>query len=563
MNNKPGPCADAVLRPLSFILCTASCVLNPSTLILAVALMTTAAPAAPKQAIESRIERTEKWIASANNLRNMLWNDPHRPTYHFMPREAWMNDINGCIFWKGRYHIFYQYNDTGAYWHLIQWGHASSVDLVHWVHHPAVMKTDPNGPDREGVYSGGAFLTKEGVPAFIYHGRPDGTCIATADDDMLLSWTKHPANPVIKVPKEGDPGYGKYIVYDPCAWLYKGKYYALIGNYAAGRKGREGDTTYLFTSDDLVDWQFICRFYKADLDIKEPREDCAVPDFFPIGDKWMLLFTSHLQGTQYYIGTWEGREFTPERHAWMHWPGGHLGGPRSMLDGRGRRLFFDWVTEEARPRERQRASGWSGVTTLPRVLTLRNDGTLGIEPVPEIEVLRYNHRSYEDISLEDGCAKNFSGVKGNTMELAVEIDPGTAAEVGVKVLCSPDGSEQTPVVYDHTAGVLKVVVGKSSLDEAIKYMYYRNSSATNELPEDKRYVTAQEAPFRLAEDETLKLRIFLDRSIMEVFANGRQCITQRVFPTRPDSTGVSLYSRGGKAKVKTLDAWKMAPANSY
>ena len=353
---------------------------------------------AAEENLQDQIKETEGWIASANKLRDKLYNDPHRPTYHFMPREAWMNDINGCIFWKGRYHIFYQSNPEGAYWKLIQWGHASSTDLVNWVHHPIVMATDPDGPDHGGVYSGGAFVTKEGVPAFIYHGRPDGTCIATADDDLLIKWTKHPKNPVIKVPRQGDPGYGKYIVYDPCAWLWKGTYYALIGNYFPGQRGVTGDTTFLFKSQDLVDWDYVCQFYESKREWTGAGDDCAVPDFYRLGDKWMLLFTSHLTGTQYYLGTWGGEKFTPETHGWMHWPGGHMGGPRTMLDGKGRRLFFEWI-REMRGRNRQRASGWSGVTSLPRILSLRKDGTLGIEPVPEIEVLRYNRRTHRNITL--------------------------------------------------------------------------------------------------------------------------------------------------------------------
>jgi len=75
--------------------------------------------------------------------------------------------------------------------------------------------------------------------------------------------------------------------------------------------------------------------------------------------------------------------------------------------------------------------------------------------------------------------------------------------------------------------------------------------------------TAQEALFELRKDEPLKLRIYLDRSIMEIYANGRQCITQRVWPTRRDSVEVRLFSSAGAAKVKVLDAWDMAPSNPY
>ena len=160
---------------------------------------------------EQEIEATEKQIAMARQLRHSFRRDSQRPAYHFLPPAAWMNDINGTLFWQGRYHIFYQYNPDAAYWERIQWGHASSVDLVHWVHHPTVLTPDPDGPDRQGCYSGGAFIDKEGVPTFIYYGPPEGICLASSRDDLLLQWEKHPDNPVIPAPRPGGAFRGAII----------------------------------------------------------------------------------------------------------------------------------------------------------------------------------------------------------------------------------------------------------------------------------------------------------------------------------------------------------------
>ena len=128
--------------------------------------------------INTEIEKTEQLIGRTRELRDKFQNEPHRPTYHFMPPWGWMNDINGAIFWKGRYHVFYQHNPDAAYWKLgCRWGHASSVDLVHWVHHPIALAPTLDGPDRTGCFSGGAFVSKEGTAMFIYHGSPYGTCL--------------------------------------------------------------------------------------------------------------------------------------------------------------------------------------------------------------------------------------------------------------------------------------------------------------------------------------------------------------------------------------------------
>ncbi|HIC68267.1 MAG TPA: hypothetical protein EYO90_01905, partial [Candidatus Latescibacteria bacterium] len=107
---------------------------------------------------KTEIDKTEALIDSAHALKDALRQDRHRPTYHFLPPAGWMNDINGAIFWQGRYHIFFQHNPEGGWWKWMQWGHASSVDLVHWVHHPIALTPTPGGPDRDGCFSGGAFL---------------------------------------------------------------------------------------------------------------------------------------------------------------------------------------------------------------------------------------------------------------------------------------------------------------------------------------------------------------------------------------------------------------------
>ena len=520
--------------------------------------------------LKTEIKITEELISSAKELREKFWRDPHRPCYHFMPPAAWMNDINGTIFWKGRYHIFYQHNPDGAYWKWMQWGHASSIDLVHWTHHPIALTPTLEGADRDGCFSGGAVVNNflppvfrssllrkglNGVPTFIYHGVPEGTCIATSEDDDLIKWAKHAGNPVIPVPEPDSPDFGKYAVYDPCAWKRGDTYYALCG----GLDPQGGDTAYLFKSPDMIHWEYLNPFYKSDRRWTEVDEDCAVPNFFPIGSKYMLLFCSHLQGTQYYIGRYEGDQFYPESHARMSWPGGLLGGGITMLDGKGRRLFFDWI-RGIRGVDAERASGWSGVMTLPRVLSLPDDSILRIEPAPELEILRYNSRKFENIRLSANSELPLSNVSGDCLEMALEIEPEDAGEFGLKVRCSPDGEEQTAVAYSFEEKSLKVYVSKSSLDENIRYYYYRNQGALDRLPESERIVKAQKAPFELKAGETLKLRIFLDRSVLEVFANGRQCITQRIYPTRSDSLRVVLFSGSGSLKVRSVEAWDMAPA---
>jgi len=469
--------------------------------------------------------------------------DPHRPRYHFTAPEGICMpfDPNGAIFWRGKYHLMYIFQEDGKHC----WGHASSVDLVHWTYHPTALEPRPGDVDK-GIFSGNAFVNKKGEATILYHGVQAGNCIATCAEEDLVHWTKLPTNPIVPIPKQGDPGYGKYSSWDPHGWLQGDTYYGIFG----------GATATLFRAKNLDHWEYVSPFIGPDPQWTDKDEDCSCPDFFPLGDKWMLLCISHKRGCRYYLGQWKDEKFVPEIHARMNWPGGTFFAPESLLDGKGRRIFWAWVLDR-RPADVIRASGWSSEMSLPRVLSLAADGTLRIEPVEELKMLRLNPRKQENLALVADSETTVKDVRGDCLELAVEIQPQGAREIGVKVRCSPDGEEETVISYDSQAKVLKIGLSKSSLDKRIEYRTFCMTRVENPV------VQAQEAPFELRPGEPLRLRIFLDRSMLEVFANGRQCVTQRIYPTREDSLGVSLFARGGSALVRSLDAWDMAASNPW
>jgi sucrose-6-phosphate hydrolase SacC (GH32 family) len=181
-----------------------------------------------------------------------------------------------------------------------------------------------------------------------------------------------------------------------------------------------------------------------------------------------------------------------------------------------------------------------------------------------LDVLRYNHRSANKIAELSNCAIILAAVRGDCLEISLVIEPGDAKEFGLKVRCSPDGAEETGITCTPAAQTLKIELGKSTLDSSVKYQAYNGKFAQQyNLPLEKHLVTEQVAPFELKPGEPLRLRVFLDRSVLEVFANDRQCITQRIYPSRADSLGVALFARGGKAKVKSFDAWDINPTNSW
>ncbi len=499
----------------------------------------------------------ERFLRAAVELRARYHADPHRPRYHFVPLTGWMNDINGPLFWNGRCHIFYQAQPSGIFTTGAHWGHASSVDLVHWVHYPPALAPSPDGPDRIGCFSGG-MVVNGGVPTAVYHGQPDGLCLATSTDPELIRWTKHPANPVIRTDPPNlwhgswfPPGWEQ----DPCAWGAEGRWYALRG----GRDHERGDAAFLYRSDDLVRWQALGSFYDSDRRWTHVDEDCSVPDFFPLADRHVLLFGSHILGTQCYVGRLAGERFLPEAHRRFSWPGSVNAGAATMLDGGGRRVFFTWLLEGRTPAA-IKASGWAGAMSLPRVLTLLPGNLVGVEPVPELEALRGRGRVLEGITVPAGSEVELPGVRGDCLELALEIEPGTAREVGVVVRKSPGGEERTAIVYDPQRSVLRIDASRSTLDPACPPRRYMNPAVRPPAAEEA--IDEPEPPLALAPGEPLSLRVFLDRSVLEVFANGRQAVAHRLYPLRPDSLGTAVSARGGSCFVRVARAWDLASVNS-
>ncbi len=95
--------------------------------------------------------------------------DTNRPQYHLLPAANWMNDPNGPIYWKGKYHMFHQYNPHAAVWGDMHWAHAVSPDMVYWQHLPVALAPTKGGPDEDGCFSGSAVVF-HGVPTFLYTG---------------------------------------------------------------------------------------------------------------------------------------------------------------------------------------------------------------------------------------------------------------------------------------------------------------------------------------------------------------------------------------------------------
>ena len=169
-----------------------------------------------------------------------------RPLFHLAARTGWMNDPNGFSFYKGNYHLFYQYHPYDSHWGPMHWGHGVTKDLIHWEYLPAAMA--PDMPyDRDGCFSGSAVELDDGRQLLMYTGvvkevQPDGSkreiqtqCIAVGDG---LNYEKYGENPVLTrtdLPEGGSP----FDFRDPRIWREgDGTFRCVAGNCTDDKDGR-------------------------------------------------------------------------------------------------------------------------------------------------------------------------------------------------------------------------------------------------------------------------------------------------------------------------------------
>ena len=462
--------------------------------------------------------------------------DRHRPIYHYVNPEGSLNDPNGLCFWQGRWHLFYQaYPPEDPRQH---WGHAVSDDLIHWRDLPLAIYPNPE----EKCFSGTTFVEKDRVIA-MYHGTRAGTMCAVSSDPLLLNWDKVTGQPVIPYAKPGEDPL-PYNIFDPCIWSRNGVYYALTaGTLDEGPGGKKVRAEFLHRSKDLATWEYLHPFLEDD-QYGLIGDDGACPYFWPIGDRHILLHFSHMSGGKYLLG-----DYDTAREKFLVTAAGDFNfgaaapsgvhAPSATPDGKGGVIVL-FNMNPGKP-----TRGWNQIMTLPRHLTLHGKEDLRVEPAGDIQSLRGAHERVENMTLPANEEVVLDKVSGNAIELVAEIDPKGSPVVELNVLRSPGGEECTRIMF-------------------YKHRGYRGTSLISidtsraSLAPDVQCRAPETAPVYVGNKEPLQLRVFVDRSVVEVFVNGKQCLGVRVYPEREDSLGVSLRAQGREAMLRSLDAWHMA-----
>ncbi|WOL13670.1 beta-fructofuranosidase 1-like [Canna indica] len=529
--------------------------------------------------------------------------DWQRTAFHFQPLNNWMNDPNAPLFYKGWYHLFYQYNPSGAVWGNITWGHAVSRDLVRWFHLPLALFPD-QWYDSNGAWTGSAtVLPSDGRLVVLYTGSTNESVqvqnlVVPADpnDSLLLRWSKSDANPVLLPPA----GVAPYDFRDPTtAWIdSEGFWRVAIGTKDDAHAG----IAIVYRTADFLNYELLPGVLHRV--VGTGMWECV--DFYPVatggnamgegldasvpagnGVKHVLKASMDDDRHDYYaIGSYD-----LEKNAWvpdnpeadvgigLRYDWGKFYASKTFFDpAKQRRVLWGWVGEtdsEAADVKK----GWASLQAIPRtvVFDVKTGSNLIQWPVEEVESLRMSSRKYGNIKLVPGSIFPLD-VVGMATQLDIvaefEIDPvaltatveadvgyncstsgGAAARgmlgpFGLLVLADEGLSEQTAVYFYIAKGTDGQLTTHFCHDET-------RSSRANDIV---KRVVGSRVP--VLDGEKLSVRILVDHSIVESFGQkGRACITSRVYPTRAiySAARVFLFNNASSANVitKSITTWQM------
>jgi len=469
--------------------------------------------------------------------------DPRRPQYHLLPAANWMNDPDGPVYWRGEYHMFYQYNPGAPVWGDMHWGHAVSPNMVHWRHLPIALAPTPGGPDAAGCFTGSALYDGERV-AVLYtgvvsvpereatihdgvHSLRESQCLAFAAGDDLRTWSKVPS-PVIAAPPAGLDVIG---FRDPAAWREGKIWWMVIGSGIRGR----GGVALLYRSHDLHLWEYLHPLAEGSLSrTASPAEggdmwEC--PDFFPLGDRHVLIHSTGGK-TYWQSGVFDASAlvFRAERSGVLDH--GSFYAAKTQLDQSQNRILWGWIPETRSVAE-YRAAGWAGMMSLPRLLCLDANHDLETRPAPEVVQLRSreqqlrlsgdevaDRRQLASMRIDNCCGEIVCSFRRGT-------DPVTIS------LLSPEGGGQSWLTcrYDPTRADQVVIDGKVMSLGAGK-------------------------------SHNLELCFLIDGSVIECFANRHSAFTKRFYYSGSNAPAIGAQITGNMASLTALKMWQLSPISN-
>lgn len=454
----------------------------------------------------------------------------YKPTYHFFPGKNWMNDPNGVCWYKGSYHLFYQYNPDGDQWGNLHWGHAVSEDCVHWNHLPTAL-----APSRElgEIHCFSGCASTDGERPLLYYtsvGREeDGRDCRTGaqqwcavSEDGMNTWKKYQGNPIMTAEIHGNLNVLEWR--DPYVWKEEDGWYMVLGAELEGR-----GSVLLYHSPDQFHWEF-CHVLMRSERPEDRILEC--PNYFYLDGKAILVVSPDAM-PYYWIGTQDhDHRFFPEQFGIIDhsgWNGFYA--PNSFVDNQGRRIMIGWLTEKGRGD--LDIPGWQGIQSLPRELTLEPDG-LRMKPLEELTSLRDEKVEYEHLTV---CGRWESEIRTRAAEIVLNAESLCLGEgFELRVFAAEDESEQTVIRYHRASDELMIDRSHSN-----------RKNITDRTP-----LTVKGTH---SEDGKLNLRIFIDHSTLEIFINEREAVSTRVYPDSEESCIIDISAP--RAEFEHLEIYTM------
>ncbi len=448
-----------------------------------------------------------------------------RPLFHLSPWIGWMNDPNGFCFYRGRFHLFYQYHPYGLEWGPMHWGHAESTDLLRWTHLPCALAPDTDA-DARGCFSGSAVPLPDGRLMLVYTGvsrdEASGTnfqaqCVAFGNG---TDFVKPPDNPVIGRALLPD-GYDPYDFRDPKAWLAQdGTFRMAVANNHRTKQG----TVMLFAGEDTLHWRYL-----RDLDAGcgEYGSMWECPDYFELEGKQVLIVSpQHMEcrdgfhpgsGTMALVGSRDGHTEAFRRETVQPIDQGlDFYAPQTVLSPDGRRILIGWMQSWETCRLMPRLHAWYGQMTAPRELFFRS-GRLAQRPIREIETLRRGTVCHSRITVQKETV--LPGISGRTLDMTVTLCFARSSCRRFEMRFASDGEHCVLLRYD-------------PLFEELTFDRSRTGSVRDIIHTRRVRVPAR--------DGTLTLRLLLDRESAEVFVNGGECVLTSLFFAPPQADRITF-----------------------
>lgn len=488
--------------------------------------------------MKEQLAKAEAGVAKLLETRNDRW----YPSFHIASAAGWINDPNGLSYFNGRYQVYFQHHPFGTTHGPMHWGHVSSEDMVTWRREPIAFA--PSIPaDRDGVYSGSAVVSDDGKTQYIYYtgnretnynenpGTQQDQCLATSIDGV----TFEKQGVVIESPAELSD------FRDPKVWKMVDTWYMVFGVRSPENRGQ----VWLYTSKDMLKWEFDQILFE-DPDPNVFMLEC--PDLFPVGDKWVIAYgpmgpdadgyvNRNGCNSGYVLGDWAPGQKFVQTQDYLPGDWGHnFYAPQSFEAPDGRRIQYGWLGAFTEPLASQAEDSWCGQLTLPRVLTLSDDGALLSNPIEEITKLRLETEEFGAFEV------------GRNERFRVSSD-AEVVEIEVEVELARHKSQRRPDRFGFE--VHKTADGHHS------YVYY--DDLVGRVGIDQRLTYTGERGYRAGpvSGDVIKLRIFIDRGSIEVYANdGESTVTSFSFPGE-GPRAIELVSENAPVKVRDLKVHKL------